>query len=109
MANNAFYKRMWDEVLHKGFWEGDIWNLVLSGEIRSHHLNISTVRDESLEPQYYVGMLQAVHFMAQHDSLTGLANRSMLMEQLEQKSLRRTLQSIQDVHQLQQLYQLQHQ
>ena len=62
---------------------GDIWNLVLSGEIRSHHLNISTVRDESLEPQYYVGMLQAVHFMAQHDSLTGLANRSMLMEQLE--------------------------
>jgi len=28
-------------------------------------------------------MLQAVHFMAQHDSLTGLANRSMLMEQLE--------------------------
>ena len=83
MANNAFYKRMWDEVLHKGFWEGDIWNLVLSGEIRSHHLNISTVCDESLEPQYYVGMLQAVHFMAQHDSLTGLANRSMLMEQLE--------------------------
>ena len=91
--DNAFYKRMWDEVLHKGFWEGDIWNLVLSGEIRSHHLNISTVRDESLEPQYYVGMLQdvterrqaeqAVHFMAQHDSLTGLANRSMLMEQLE--------------------------
>jgi diguanylate cyclase (GGDEF)-like protein/PAS domain S-box-containing protein len=91
--DNAFYKRMWDEVLHKGFWEGDIWNLVLSGEIRCHHLNISTVRDESLEPQYYVGMLQdvterrqaeqAVHFMAQHDSLTGLANRSMLMEQLE--------------------------
>jgi hypothetical protein len=30
------------------------------------------------------------------------------MEQLEQKSLRRTLQSIQDVHQLEQLYQLQH-
>lgn len=81
--DNAFYKRMWDEVLHKGFWEGDIWNLVLSGEIRCHHLNISTVRDESLEPQYYVGMLQAVHFMAQHDILTGLANRSMLMEQLE--------------------------
>jgi diguanylate cyclase (GGDEF)-like protein len=26
---------------------------------------------------------QAVHFMAQHDILTGLANRSMLMEQLE--------------------------
>lgn len=91
--DTAFYERMWDELLHKGFWEGDIWNKVRSGEIRCHHLSISTVRDDSLEPQYYVGMLQdvterrqaeqAVRFMAQHDSLTGLANRSMLMEQLE--------------------------
>ena len=91
--DNAFYQRMWDELIHKGFWEGDIWNRVRSGEIRCHHLSISTVRDDSLEPQYYVGMLQdvterqqaeqAVRFMAQHDTLTGLANRSMLMEQLE--------------------------
>jgi len=91
--DNAFYQQMWDELIHKGFWEGDIWNRVCSGEIRCHHLSISTVRDESLEPQYYVGMLQdvterqraeqAVRFMAEHDTLTGLANRSMMMEQLE--------------------------
>ena len=70
-------------MINKGFWEGDIWNRVRSGEIRCHHLSISTVRDDRLEPQYYVGMLQAVLFMAQHDTLTGFANRSMLMEQLE--------------------------
>jgi len=91
--DNAFYQQMWDELIHKGFWEGDIWNRVCSGEIRCHHLSISTVRDQSLEPQYYVGMLQdvterqraeqAVRFMAEHDTLTGLANRSMMMEQLE--------------------------
>ncbi len=91
--DNAFYQQMWDQLIHKGFWEGDIWNRVRSGEIRCHHLSISTVRDVSLEPQYYVGMLQdvtdrqraeqAVRFMAMHDTLTGLANRSMLMEQLE--------------------------
>ena len=91
--DNAFYQQMWDELIHKGFWEGDIWNRVCSGEIRCHHLSISTVRDDSLEPQYYVGMLQdvterqqaeqAVRFMAEHDTLTGLANRSMMMEQLE--------------------------
>lgn len=91
--DTAFYQQMWDQLIHKGFWEGDIWNRVRSGEIRCHHLSISTVRDESLEPQYYVGMLQdvterqraeqAVRFMAQHDTLTGLANRAMLMEQLE--------------------------
>ena len=91
--DNAFYQQMWDELIHKGFWEGDIWNRVCSGEILCHHLSISTVRDDSLEPQYYVGMLQdvterqraeqAVRFMAEHDTLTGLANRSMMMEQLE--------------------------
>ena len=91
--DTAFYEQMWDGLLHKGFWEGDIWNRVRSGEIRCHHLNISTVRDESLQPRYYVGMLQdvternqaeqAVRYMAHHDILTGLANRSMLIEQLE--------------------------
>ena len=91
--DTTFYERMWDELIHKGFWEGDIWNRLRNGEIRCHHLNISTVRDDSLQPRYYVGMLQdvterhkaeqAVRFMAQHDTLTGLANRSMLMEQLE--------------------------
>ncbi len=91
--DNAFYHQMWDHLINQGFWEGDIWNRVRSGDIRCHHLSISTVRDDTLEPQYYVGMLQdvterqqaeqAVRFMAQHDTLTGLANRSMMMEQLE--------------------------
>ncbi len=91
----AFYKAMWDELLQKGFWEGDVWNRLRSGEVRRHHLSITTVRDENLQPRYYVGMLQdvterhqaeaAVRFMAQHDALTGLANRAMLMEQLERQ------------------------
>ena len=91
----AFYKAMWDELLQKGYWEGDIWNRLRSGEVRRHHLSITTVRDEILQPRYYVGMLQdvterhqaeeAVRFMAQHDTLTGLANRAMLMEQLERQ------------------------
>ena len=91
--DNAYYAQMWNELTNKGFWEGDIWNRVRSGEIRCHHLNISTVRDDDLQPRYYVGMLQdvtkrrqseeAVRYAANHDILTGLANRSMLMEQLE--------------------------
>lgn len=91
----VFYKAMWDELLQKGFWEGDVWNRLRSGEVRRHHLSITTVRDEHLQTRYYVGMLQdvterhqaeeAVRFMAQHDTLTGLANRAMLMEQLERQ------------------------
>ena len=91
----AFYKAMWDALLQKGYWEGDVWNRLHSGEVRLHHLSITTVRDENLQARYYLAMLQdvterhkaeeAVRFMAQHDSLTGLANRAMLIEQLERQ------------------------
>lgn len=90
-----FYKLLWDTLLSKGFWEGDLWNKVRSGELRRHHLAISSVRDEQLHTRYFVWMLQditdrhaaeeAVRFQALHDTLTGLANRSLLMEQLERE------------------------
>ncbi|MFM7550631.1 MAG: CHASE domain-containing protein [Cyanobacteriota bacterium] len=90
-----FYAAMWDTLLGKGCWEGDLWNKVRNGELRLHHLAISSVRDEQLHTRYYVGMLeditdrhaaeQAVRFQALHDTLTGLANRSLLMEQLERE------------------------
>ena len=91
----AFYKAMWDDLISKGFWEGDVWNKVRSGELRRHHLAITCVRDQQLRTLNYVGMLQditerhaaeeAVRFQALHDTLTGLANRSLLMEQLERE------------------------
>ena len=91
--DEEFYANVWHKLTNKGYWEGDLWNRIRNGELRCHHLSISTVRDVQLNPIFYVGMYQdvteryqqeqAARFMAQHDSLTGLANRAMLMEQLE--------------------------
>jgi diguanylate cyclase (GGDEF)-like protein/PAS domain S-box-containing protein len=91
--DTGFYKRLWDQLSDKGYWEGDLWNRINSGEQRLHHLSVSAVLDENLQPTCFVGMYQdvterheaeeAMRFKAQHDPLTGLANRAVLMEQLE--------------------------
>ena len=91
--DEGFYRQVWHHLLNKGYWEGDIWNKIHNGELRCHHLSISTVRDENLQPAFFVGMYhdvterhqaeESVRFQAHHDPLTGLANRAMLMDQLE--------------------------
>lgn len=88
-----FYAELWTSLLSRGHWQGDLWNRVRSGELRRHHLSISTVRGADHQPLYFVGMLEditeryaaekAVLHEARHDLLTGLGNRALLMEQLE--------------------------
>lgn len=89
----SFYADLWTSLLSKGHWQGDLWNRIRSGELRRHHLSIATVRDPEHRPRYFVGMLEditdryaeeeaALH-EARHDVLTGLGNRTLLMEQLE--------------------------
>lgn len=89
----GFYKQLWHQLTTKGYWEGDLWNRIQTGEQRCHHISISAVLDEFLQPTCFVGMYQdvterheaeeAMRFKAQHDPLTGLVNRAVLMEQLE--------------------------
>jgi len=91
--DDSFYRELWNSLLSRGHWQGDLWNRVRSGELRRHHLSISTVRGADQQPRYFVGMLEditdryaeekAARHQARHDVLTGLGNRALLMEQLE--------------------------
>jgi diguanylate cyclase (GGDEF)-like protein/PAS domain S-box-containing protein len=86
----AFYSDLWQEVTERGFWQGEIWNRVRSGEIRRHELSISAVRNSHRELTNYLGMIQDIsdrHWAQErgrhrslHDPLTSLANRTLLME-----------------------------
>ncbi|MFM7269388.1 MAG: diguanylate cyclase domain-containing protein [Cyanobium sp.] len=90
----AFYAALWDSVRERGVWQGEIWNRVRSGEVRRQALSITAVRNQQLQTLHYVGMLQdvserhqrqeSIRHQAQHDPLTGLANRALLLESTEQ-------------------------
>jgi diguanylate cyclase (GGDEF)-like protein/PAS domain S-box-containing protein len=84
----SFYDSIWKNVRVRGNWRGEVWNRRKSGEISPQWVGISAVRDEEGEPQYYVGVcadigrmenaMSHLQYLAHHDPLTGLANRSLL-------------------------------
>lgn len=89
-----FYKKMWDELSINKFWSGEIWNRRKNGELFVERLTISAISDSKGEIASYVGLLSDItatkdyefHLerMAFHDSLTGLPNRLLLIERMDQ-------------------------
>ncbi len=90
----SFYKELWRDLLETGSWSGEIWNRRKNGEVFPELLNISSVRDEQGNPTHFIGiftdisdsknMQERLQYLTQYDSLTGLANRILFEERLEQ-------------------------
>lgn len=92
--NADFYKSMWKNVLDTGHWSGEIWNRRKNGDIYPEHLTITAVKNADGNVMNYVGSLidislrkkseEEVRQLAYFDHLTGLPNRRLFRDRLEQ-------------------------
>jgi diguanylate cyclase (GGDEF)-like protein/PAS domain S-box-containing protein len=89
----AFYENMWDDLLHKGYWSGEIWDRRRNGELFPKLLNLNTIYDNMKVPKYYIGIFQDItnikknqeelKKLAYFDPLTSLPNRTNFELMLE--------------------------
>lgn len=94
----AFYKSMWVDLLDRGVWQGEIWNRRRSGEMYAVWQTITAVRDDTGKTTHYVSLFsdisvlkaaeERLRHLAYHDPLTGLSNRLLFTNSLNQSIAR---------------------
>lgn len=90
----AFYADMWRQLNEAGIWQGEIWDKKKNGELFLEWLSITVVRDHKGHIQNYIAAFadithqkeaeRRIRQLAYYDSLTGLANRTLFYDRLEQ-------------------------
>ena len=90
----AFYRSMWRSIQRSGSWNGEIWDRRKNGEIYPKWLTIAAVWGEDGKVSHYIGTHQDISErkkaeekimeLAYFDQLTGLPNRTLLLDRLQQ-------------------------
>lgn len=92
--DQAFYRAMWETLLTRGTWFGELWDKRKNGETYAKQLTINTIRDKSGKISRYIALFsditekkksdQVIWHQANIDALTQLPNRRLFIDRLEQ-------------------------
>ena len=97
--DEGFYREIKRKLVDDGYWQGEIWDQRKDGSVYAKWLNITVIRHPSGSIHYYVSQFsditekkkkdEIILFQANYDPLTGLPNRNLFKELLDQEIKKR--------------------
>ena len=92
-STNLLYKEMWSRIKNEGHWQGEIWDKRKDGTVYPKWMSISTIKNKGSDKvNNYIAIFTDVterkqvedhiKYIAYHDALTGLFNKSFLEAKL---------------------------
>jgi diguanylate cyclase (GGDEF)-like protein/PAS domain S-box-containing protein len=92
--DKLFYRLMWKSIIANGQWKGEIWNRRKNGKDFPALISINTVFDSAGKVNKRIALFsdltrikareKQIFQMAYYDSLTGLPNRELFMDRMNQ-------------------------